>query len=116
MSKHYVSEQELQEIFEQQFDHDTGLEFYEWLDEKMEKQEVELVEFNHYEISNLDYKPTVKLVGENGNIFNLMGIAKRALCNAGKKGQADEMCNRILHGAQSYNEALVIIMEYVEVE
>ena len=64
-------------------------------------------------------KPECKLVGENGNVFNLMGLASRALKKAGLKDQAKEMQNRImggpLPGAKSYNEALCIIMEYVDV-
>jgi len=61
-------------------------------------------------------KPKCKLIGENGNIFNLMGIASRALKANGMHKEADEMYERITGGeAQSYNEALCIIMEYVEV-
>ena len=114
--KHYVSEQEPKKIFDEKFDHNTTQEFYEWLDEKMEIGEVELVEFNNYEISGLDYKPTAKLVGENGNIFNLMAIANKALCEAGKREESVQMYKKIVHGAQSYEEALNIISEYVEVE
>ena len=57
-----------------------------------------------------------KLVGENGNIFNLMGIATRTLTNAGHPEKATNMCRRITTQAKSYEEALVIISEYVEVE
>ena len=60
-------------------------------------------------------KPKCKLVGENGNIFNLMGIASRTLKEAGLKEQAAEMRERIFK-SDSYNKALQIIMEYVEVE
>ena len=114
--KHYVSEQELKKIFDEQFNHDTTQEFCEWLDEKMEIGEVELVEFNNYEISGLDYKPTAKLIGENGNIFNLMAIANKALCEAGKREKSVQMYKKIIYEAQSYEEALNIISEYVEVE
>ena len=61
-------------------------------------------------------KPKCKLVGENGNIFNLMGIASRTLKNAGQQEKAKDMCRRITTQAKSYEEALVIISEYVEVE
>lgn len=61
-------------------------------------------------------KPKCKLVGENGNIFNLMGIASRTLKNAGQPEKAKEMCNKITLLAKSYEEALVIISEYVEIE
>ncbi len=61
-------------------------------------------------------KPKCKLVGENGNIFNLMGIASRALKNAGQPEKAKDMCRTITSQAKSYEEALVIISEYVEIE
>ena len=62
-------------------------------------------------------KPTCKLIGENGNIFNLMGIASRALKENGSPDQAEEMRKRIIGGeAGNYDEVLRIIMEYVEIE
>jgi hypothetical protein len=60
-------------------------------------------------------KPEVKLIGEDGNIFNLMGIASRALKEAGQNDQAVEMVDKIVSTAKSYHEALAILMEYVEV-
>jgi hypothetical protein len=60
-------------------------------------------------------KPKCKLIGEDGNIFNLMGIASRTLKRVGLKKQAEEMVDRITK-SKSYEEALGIIMEYVEVE
>jgi len=60
-------------------------------------------------------KPKCKLIGEDGNIFNLMGIASRTLRRAGLDTEAKEMVDRITK-SKSYDEALVIIMEYVEVE
>jgi hypothetical protein len=60
-------------------------------------------------------KPKCKLIGENGNIFNLMGIASRTLKEAGLKEQAGEMIERIQNSG-SYYEALGIIMEYLDVE
>lgn len=62
-------------------------------------------------------KPKCKLVGENGNIYNLMGIAARTLRRAQHPELADEMISRITQGeAKSYDMALAIISEYVEVE
>lgn len=62
-------------------------------------------------------KPTCKLSGEDGNIFNLIGIANRTLKENGSLEMAREMQKRIIEGeAGSYDEALRIIMEYVEVE
>ena len=60
-------------------------------------------------------KPECKLIGENGNIFNLIGIASQALRDAGLEEQAAEMRQRIFQ-SDSYDRALQIIMEYVEVE
>lgn len=113
MAKCYVSEEQLRSIFDSQFTHDT---FEEWVDIKMEEGEIELVEFNNYEVSKLDYKPVAKLVGANGNIFNLMGITNNVLRAAGKEERGKEMCDRIRSQAKNYDEALLIIMEYVEVE
>ena len=61
-------------------------------------------------------KPTVQLVGENGNIYNLMAICSRALKNVGMENEAKEMCNKITTTAKSYSEALGILMEYCDVE
>ena len=62
-------------------------------------------------------KPTCKLIGENGNIFNLMIIASKTLREHKKYEQSEKLIQRIIGGeAQSYDEALQIIMEYVEVE
>lgn len=60
-------------------------------------------------------KPIAKLVGADGNIFNLVGIASRALKRAGQAKEAEEMCNKILQSG-SYDEALQIIMQYCEVK
>jgi hypothetical protein len=60
-------------------------------------------------------KPVCKLIGQDGNIFNLMGIACRALRDAGLEKRAFEMIERISL-AQDYDEALRIILEYVEAE
>lgn len=59
-------------------------------------------------------KPRCKLIGEDGNIYNLVGIARSVLKEAGLDGEALEMCSRIWE-SKSYTEAITIIMEYVEV-
>lgn len=59
-------------------------------------------------------KPDCPLIGQNGNIFNLMGIASRTLKEHGMEEQAKEMWDRIMQSG-SYNEALVIIGDYVNV-
>lgn len=59
-------------------------------------------------------KPDCKLIGENGNIFNLMGIASKTLRQNGMASQAAEMRDRI-QASGSYDEALCIIGEYVNI-
>lgn len=59
-------------------------------------------------------KPDCALIGENGNVFNLAGIAADTLKEHGMEKQADEMKKRIL-GSGSYSEALNIIGEYVNI-
>ncbi len=59
-------------------------------------------------------KPDCKLIGENGNIYNLAGIASETLKRNDMAGQAKEMCDRIL-SSDSYDEALCIIDEYVNI-
>jgi hypothetical protein len=60
-------------------------------------------------------KPVCKLIGDDGNIFNLTGIVRRTLTDAGEPEKAVEMTERVMH-SKSYDEALRVIMEYVEVE
>ena len=59
-------------------------------------------------------KPKCALIGEDGNIFNLMGIASRTLKDNGQREEAKEMCDRITSSG-SYHEALGIIGEYVDI-
>ena len=62
-------------------------------------------------------KPSCPLVGQNGNIFNLMAVASQALRQNGMTAEAKELQNRIMGGdCHSYEEALGIISEYVETE
>lgn len=59
-------------------------------------------------------KPDCELIGQDGNIFSLMGIASRTLRQNGMADEATEMCNRIRE-SDSYNSALCIIGEYVNI-
>lgn len=59
-------------------------------------------------------KPDCKLIGEDGNIFNLLGIATRTLRQNGLAEQAVEMRDRVCSSG-SYDEALCIIGEYVNI-
>jgi hypothetical protein len=58
-------------------------------------------------------KPTAKLVGENGNIFNLIGICARVLKKNGQDPK--EMIGKAT-SCRSYDEALMVLAEYVEIE
>lgn len=59
-------------------------------------------------------KPDCPLIGENGNIFNLVGIAARTLKRNGLYEQASEMSEKVFKSG-SYEEALSIIGEYVNI-
>ena len=59
-------------------------------------------------------KPDCPLIGEDGNIFRLMGIASETLRENGMQEQAEEMRGRIFQ-SQSYDSALSIIGDYVNI-
>ena len=59
-------------------------------------------------------KPDCPLIGQDGNIFNLMGIASRTLKENGLSEQAREMRQRITQ-CHSYDSALCIIADYVNI-
>lgn len=88
---------------------------------KFKYVEDQLIEALHREdikfTAKFNNKPDCKLIGENGNIFNLMAIASRTLKENGLDYYAKEIKVRIIDKceAHSYEEALVIIMEYVNV-
>lgn len=59
-------------------------------------------------------KPKAPLIGANGNVFNLIGITARTL----KQNKVDqeviqEFIDRV-YQAKSYDEALMIMWDYVE--
>jgi len=60
-------------------------------------------------------KPTVKLIGQDGNAFSIMGLVKKALKQAGADA---EYVDKYLNAATSgdYDHLLVVSMEYVNVE
>ena len=60
-------------------------------------------------------KPKVKLSGEDGNVFNLIGICKRALVNIGEREIANKMVIECVSSG-SYEEALGVMSKYVDVE
>ncbi len=60
------------------------------------------------------FKPKCALIGEDGNIFNLMRIAYQTLKRNGMREEAKEMCDRIT-SSTSYGDALMILQDYVEI-
>ena len=65
-------------------------------------------------MENNNLKPECVLLGKDGNVFNLMGIASRTLKENDLGEKAREMCSRIMESG-SYDEALNIIGEYVTI-
>ena len=59
-------------------------------------------------------KPKCPLIGADGNIYNLMGIASNTLKHNGLRDEAKEMYSRVTSSG-SYEEALCIIGEYVDI-
>lgn len=58
-------------------------------------------------------KPVAKLVGQDGNVFNLIGICTKALKRAGLYDQAKEMQEKCFQ-AESYHHAISIMGEYCD--
>ena len=58
-------------------------------------------------------RPKAPIIGADGNIFNLMGFATRVLKKAGMEKEANDLFQKITSSG-SYDEALCILMEYVE--
>ena len=94
---------------------DGTLAVHFWQDHDFElKRDVpDMTEFN--KLLNRPKKPKMQLIGQDGNIFAIMGRASRLLKNAGQSDKAKEMCDRVT-ASQSYSEALNIVSEYVETE
>lgn len=59
-------------------------------------------------------KIKVKLIGQDGNIFNLMAITRRALIKDGQEENAEKMIKEI-ENSESYDEAIYIITKYVDI-
>jgi len=59
-------------------------------------------------------KPTVKLIGEDGNAFNILGRVKRALVKAGMQEEAKAFMEEATAG--DYNHLLATVQKYVDVE
>jgi hypothetical protein len=76
---------------------------------------------------DLNYeKPACKLIGEDGNVFNVIGLVMKTLKNAARsikeenperaeefKNQAEEFAKKA-YASESYNAVLGLCTEYVE--
>ena len=63
---------------------------------------------------NKRVKPDCPLIGEDGNIFHLVGIAAKTLRRNGMSTEATEMSEKVFNSG-SYEEALGITGEYVNI-
>ena len=59
-------------------------------------------------------KPTCRLIGEDGNVFNLIGLTSRTLKEAGQRAEAKEFTERAF-ACHSYDAVLTLIGEYVDI-
>lgn len=57
---------------------------------------------------------TVQLVGQDGNVFNLMGIVANALRENGFGDEVDSFVSEVT-SSKSYHEALAVMMRWVDV-
>lgn len=60
-------------------------------------------------------KPKCELIGKDGNVFNLIGIVLKTLKKNKMNTLAEEFKTRAF-ACGSYQEVLVLIQEYVEIE
>jgi len=58
---------------------------------------------------------TVKLVGEDGNVFSIIGNVSKQLKRAGHSDLAKEFSQKAMQSS-SYNEVLCLVQDYVHVE
>lgn len=56
-------------------------------------------------------KPKAKVIGKDGNVFNLIGICSNALKKANQYDKAKEMSEKVFNSG-SYDEALRIMGDY----
>jgi len=77
--------------------------------------EINIVQFEKKGKNMPDNKPTIQLTGQDGNVFNLIGIAQKALRRAGQGNKATEMAARIQE-CGDYHKAINIISEYCDIQ
>ena len=84
--------------------------FWQEHDFELKRDVPDMTEFN-----KLLIRPKMQLVGQDGNIFAIMGRAGRLLTDCGQADKAKEMRDRVM-SCDSYQKALSIVSEYVETE
>jgi len=65
-------------------------------------------------MTNKIIKPKAPIIGADGNIFNLIGIANRSMRKAGIENSVITDMNNQVYQSKSYDEALAIICDHVE--
>ena len=63
--------------------------------------------------SNSSTRPRAKVIGQDGNVFNILAICSKALKRAGLHTEAGDMQKRVFESS-SYDAALAIMMKYVD--
>ena len=91
---------------------DGKLYVHFWQDHDFELKR-DVTEFK--KLLNRPKKPKMQLIGQDGNIFAIMGRASRLLTDYGQADKAKEMRDRVM-SCDSYQKALSIVSEYVETE
>lgn len=87
--------------------------FWQDRDFELKRDVPDMTEFN--KLLNRPKKPKMQLIGQDGNIFAIMGRASRLLKSSGQGDKAKEMRDRVM-SCDSYQKALSIVSEYVETE
>ena len=87
--------------------------FWQDYDFELKREVLDMTEFK--KLLNRPKKPKMQLIGQDGNIFAIMGRASRLLTDYGQADKAKEMRDRVM-SCDSYQKALNIVSEYVETE
>ena len=81
----------------------------DYVDNKIMKDiSIQEVQFIDKEFKKVD----AKIIGADGNVFNLIAICSKALKRNGYYKESEELVKRVT-SSQSYDEALSIMCEYV---
>lgn len=59
-------------------------------------------------------KPECELIGTDGNVFAIIGKVSRTLKRAGRPEEAKRFVERV-QACHSYDEALMVVEEFVEI-